>query len=121
MIKLLALIIAVEAVTEILVASEIFAKLRELTYKISVFLGKLFSCGYCMSVWISTLFVCFCVTPELSYYPIVDKFITIFVIHRLSNIWHEFISRWLNRAPISLAIHKTETIVMEQTDGTQKN
>lgn len=117
LIAFIMLILAVEAVTEIIVASEAFTPFREKSFAIHPKLGTLFSCGYCLSVWVATFFLSFMTIPGLTCYPIVSGLIVVFAVHRLSGIWHEFISRWLNRAPIVLAIHKTETIVMENNSG----
>lgn len=99
------LIVATEAVTEIIVASEfpLFYWFRNwwATYTfppegpprtgysqyIRVAIHKLITCGYCMSVWVSAFFALW--TP-FHYFDDVfaDWFISLFFIHRLSNWLH---------------------------------
>lgn len=113
-------VIFVEAVVEIEVESEIFAgfrnKLAKIRGRIGWYLNGLFSCGYCLSVWVSAiaaLFVPitiidnvwlsnFCDIPNCVVL-IVDTVFKTFLIHRLSNIWHEVVYRWLGRIPFVLA------------------
>ena len=90
-------IIAVEAVTEIIVFSEIFAPFREIIFNSRfVFLHKLFSCGYCVSVWTAASIAWYVPWPT----GVFGYFIKVFVIHRLSNIFHEFTVRYINRISI---------------------
>lgn len=111
---LLFLVICVEAVTEILVSSTIFQKPREFIAFRSSFLGELVHCGYCTSVWVSAGVSWAFVLHVWSVTPVfwISYLVTVFVVHRLSNLFHEFASKWLNRRPISLAVHKTETVIM---------
>lgn len=111
---MLFLAIFIEALTEILVASEIMRVPREFIAKLSGFLGVLVHCGYCTSVWISAsvawiipMFV-WAFTPHFW----LNYFLTAFVLHRVSNLLHEAFSKWLNRRPMSFAVHKTETVLM---------
>ena len=102
MITWILLIIFVEAITEILVSSDIFLEIREFIYLNSNFLGKLVHCGYCTSVWVSAAVAW--LAPSIGNYPFIEYIIAVFVIHRLSNIWHEFIARWLGRAPLTISL-----------------
>lgn len=105
-------IIATEAITEILIAGKIFQSLRDLIIGRNIFLlSGIFSCGYCMSVWVALL-VGWYVPFPLGWVGIPIK---IFTIHRLSNFFHEFMVRWLGRKPWAVEVHKTETVVMEQS------
>lgn len=99
----LLVVIATEAITEIIVNSEIFSGLRKFLSK-SNFFGTLVNCGYCMSVWVAlgTIWV----LPKLFEIVLFDIIIKVFVIHRLSNLWHELIRRWLDRYPLTLVVHK---------------
>lgn len=105
---LLFLVIAVEAITEIIVSSTIFQPLRNTIlkcaneFRICNFLGKLIQCGYCTSVWISLMVAWIVPFNLINHY--VDFIIFTFVLHRLSNFWHEFLSRWFSRHPIILSI-----------------
>ena len=112
MIELLVLIILVEAITEIIVASKIMQPLREFLFRNSPFFGELVDCGYCTSVWVSAS-VAWIVPLLISPYLIVNYLVTMFLLHRLSNVWHEAIQKWLNRNPITFAVHKTEQVIMD--------
>lgn len=104
-------IIAVEAITEILVAGKIFQSLRDFLISRNIFLlAGMFSCGYCMSVWVAASVGWIVPFP----FGVVGIPIKILVVHRLSNFFHEFMSRWLGRKPWAVEVHKTETVVMEQ-------
>lgn len=109
LITLLFLIVVVEAITEIVVSSTIFQPLRNFILKragkstICNFLGKLIQCGYCTSVWISLIFAFFVPIHLVNVY--IDFIIFVFVLHRLSNFWHEFLSRWFSRHPIIMSIN----------------
>jgi hypothetical protein len=78
-IKLILAAIAVEAVTEILIHSELFAWLRKL-------LPRLMTCGWCLSLWIAAG-VWGLIVIDL-WPPII-----VLVIHRLSNLIHEIYGR----------------------------
>lgn len=108
-------IVFVEAVTELLLNGEIFEKAREVAYNLSDFTAKLVACGYCASVWVSASIAW--MLPIGSPYKILDIILATFVLHRLSNIFHEFVSRWLGRIPWTLQLHKTETVLIEDNDG----
>lgn len=111
MITYMLLIVLVEAITEILVDSQIFSKPRELIYTNSSFFGELVTCGYCTSVWVSAA-VAWMAVLSLSPYFMVNYIVTVMVLHRLSNVWHEAIKKWLNRHPITFSIHKTESVLL---------
>jgi hypothetical protein len=99
---LIALSIAVEAVTEIITSSKLFdgprTAWKRWTYPIDgppsrntlqhikVFIDDLWSCGYCTSVWIAALAAFF--APTLVAQPIANWVINTFVLHRLSNALH---------------------------------
>ena len=122
----MAAIIFVEATTEIEVTSVLFSGVRERLIKIrwvGWYVHGLFSCGYCLSVWVSAVAALFvpgdvilwtteaflgklttCATP----FTIADYIFKIFVIHRLANVWHEGVYRWLERMPFVLAFKSGE-------------
>jgi hypothetical protein len=122
-----AAVIFVEATVEIEVNSELFAGFRGRIIGIrwvGWYLNGLFSCGYCLSVWVSAvaaLFVpgdiitvsAFASLSKLTSgdlpFVIADYLFKIFVIHRLANIWHEVVYRWLERMPFVLAFKRAET------------
>jgi len=98
------LVLATEAVTEIIVASEfpIFYWFRKwwATYTfpqgppkvgfwqhIRVAVYKLFTCGYCFSVWTAAFFAIW--TPfDYFDYKCINWIVSLFCIHRLSNWSH---------------------------------
>ena len=101
------LIIATEAITEIIVASEfpLFYWFRNWwtiytfppegpprTGKIQhvrVSIHKLVTCGYCMSVWVSAFFA---IWTSFDYFgnTFINWLVSVFFIHRLSNWLHVF-------------------------------
>ena len=111
----LAAIIFVEATTELILNAEILEWFRKLMYKLSSFTGNLISCGYCLSVWISVSVAWY--LPIGFRMPILDFIVAVFVLHRLSNIFHEFMARWLGRIPWVLQLHKIETVLIEDNNG----
>ena len=75
--KYLIAIIAVEAITEILLHSELFGWLRKVRW-----LNHLFDCGWCLSVWVAGLvFAIMLMGFEIVLLPI--------AIHRVSNYLHD--------------------------------
>lgn len=113
----IAAIIFVEAVTELILNGEIFEKFRELMFKLSNFTGSLVSCGYCLSVWVSASIAW--ALPLGFFHPVVDFVVATFVLHRLSNIFHELVARWLGRMPWTLQLHKVETVHIEDNNAEQ--
>lgn len=110
---LLFLVIFVEAVTEILVDAKITGGLRDFIFSRASppipdnfpedrdppvghaawrFLNDLFSCGYCMSVWVSAGAALFAPRWLLSDVwvigPVVNWMVMLFAIHRISNFGH---------------------------------
>lgn len=125
-------IIYVEAVTEVIVSGSIFVRFRNAISKKSEFLGDLISCGYCLSVWVSATIAwglpgrIFQSMSQHQAFFYVDIFVKIFVLHRLSNILHEGISRWIGRYPWVVSISNTAVDtdddiidISEEEDGTQ--
>jgi len=100
--------ISVEAITEIIVSGDIFTELRGWFSRqknwLLNFISRLITCGYCCSVWVSALLAWY--IPIYSEYWIMDLVIKTFVVHRLSNWFHEFMSRWFGRHPWTCVIHK---------------
>lgn len=108
----LALTVTVEAITEIIVNGDIFQELRGWISRKSSFFGMLISCGYCLSVWTAMLLagsIPFKIVP----FAVFDYVIKVFVLHRLSNVVHELIVRFLNRIPWQLVLTK----IMRYEDG----
>lgn len=93
--KILLVIIFTEAITELVVKSELFYPLRKFLFngrdnKIINFFNNLFDCGYCFSVWAAMLSIFLVFKFD---YILVNYFIYGIVTHRLSNIFHFLIDR----------------------------
>jgi len=132
-------IIFVEAVTEIIVDSDFFFPIRNGLGKLPFFIGRFFaallSCGYCLSVWVAASVAWMLPGSPSSYTPIelpiwlpiwfmliIDVMLKTFVLHRLSNIQHEFIVRVLKRIPFfapPTIVDNQETIVEEDNSDDQ--
>ena len=112
--QLMLLVMFVEAMTEILTESSLFRGIREFLGKRSSLLGELVHCGYCTSVWVSAAVAWILVLKFTPYYA-VDYIITTFIVHRLSNMLHELYSKWMGRRPWSMALYKTETVVIPES------
>ena len=116
----LAAVVAVEAVTEIVVSSDmpLILWFRDKCARYNpMFLGKMFSCGYCMSVWIAAM-VAWALPGHLTNYFVVDVIIKVFVLHRCSNVLHEAFSRWFKRLPFEFVLTKVEASQMSQPAST---
>lgn len=114
MVEVILLVIFIEALTEILTTSSIFEKPRMLLAR-NAFLGELIHCGYCTSVWVS-LSVAWIIPFALTPYFWLNYLLTVFVLHRLSNILHELIQKLLGRRPFLFAVHKTEAVIMPEME-----
>jgi len=99
---ILLLVFAVEAVTEIIVDSQISQPFRdwwkEITYpadvprenqcvqKLLVWFDNLISCGYCTSVWVAMFFALF--APSIVSPSFFNWLIFVFALHRFANWSH---------------------------------
>lgn len=91
-------VVLVELLTELIVKSEIAKPLRKKIKGINSWFRELFSCGYCMSVWVAFGVA---ILTGVSYsftgvFP-VDVGITAFILHRFSNYLHNFNDKWLDK------------------------
>jgi hypothetical protein len=97
-------IVAVEAATEIVVSSKIFFGLRNALFRaplVGKFLGELFSCGYCFSVWVSAS-IAWALPGNILYGEHAFLFnvaIRTLALHRVSNLLHGYIIQVTNRPP----------------------
>lgn len=94
--KFLFAIILVEALTEIVTKSELFNPIKARVFKksdSSIFLKwvhDLLDCGYCFSVWVASIVsILFFKDINLLHFSI-DWFFVTMVLHRLSNLFHNF-------------------------------
>lgn len=95
---LLCLSLVVEALTEVIVKSQIARPLRETLSSKSVFLKELLHCGYCTSFWITAPVIILCgkVIP-LSGGIVLDTLLTILIVQRISNVIHNVIDKWTDK------------------------
>jgi hypothetical protein len=111
-----ALIIAIEALTEIIVDSKIMLPLRNWLTKVNPgFLGELVKCGYCFSVWPSFP-AAFILQGDIFGIFILDIFIKWMLLHRLSNVFHGVISRIFNRQPFHLVHQRISNPINNSVD-----
>lgn len=91
-------VILTELLTELLVKSVIFKPIRARIKGINNWFKELFSCGYCMSIWLA-FGVVLLVQPVYSLVGTlwIDLPLIAFVVHRLSNYLHNFNDRWLDK------------------------
>lgn len=91
-------VVFTEALTELIVKSQIFSPARVWLSFQSSFLKELLSCGYCTSVWVALSFtlVSGMVLPFTGT-EILNALVTALVIHRLSNYLHNFNDCWLDK------------------------
>ena len=125
LIKWAMVIIATEAITEIIISGDIFLNFRNWLAKKSTFLQKLLSCGYCFSVWIASA-TAWLAPGQIADNDIFNIIIKIFIIHRLSNVVHELFQRFFDRIPISIVFNhinnnELEDKEIEVDDGQEQN
>ena len=95
--KIALISLAVERITEIIVASVLLSPIRDYFrsknimassgYSVWWFIDSVFQCGYCMSVWVSASLAW--VSPyEFTDNLPINIFISVFVIHGLANLYH---------------------------------
>lgn len=101
-------IIATEALTEIWISSEIAEPLRDKLGQQKGRISILARCGYCVSVWAAMI-----MSIEIF---IVRLLIQILVLHRLSNVFHEIVYRFLNRMPL-ISVHNIKEDINEPRES----
>jgi len=89
--KILLAIVVVEAITNLLVKSELFLPVRKFFFnnkenKVFNWFHSLLDCGYCTSVWIGWFVAILFLTDNLT-----NFFIIGIGIHRLANLFHHII------------------------------
>lgn len=90
--------IITEALTEVLVKSEIFSPARKKLKSTSTFVGKLIGCGYCTSFWVSIPVVILLGIPYgLTLIPVVDFLLWVVLFQRSSNILHNCIDKFTDK------------------------
>jgi hypothetical protein len=101
--KFILAVILAEALTEILKEAVVLEPLRSPFRKWSKF-DQFLSCGYCMSVWVGWG-VAFLFRLEVGItveWWWLECLVAGLVVHRISNIWHEAVVRWLGKHPFQM-------------------
>ena len=98
LIQVLMVVVLTELLTELVIKSAIFSPVRNVFFKLGDWFTKLFSCGYCFSVWAALAIVLLTNTS----YPLVgnhwlDLGLMALVVHRLSNILHNVIDKYTDK------------------------
>jgi len=117
-ITILILAIVAEAITEIVTTSAIFFPLRSKVTKLSSFFGTLITCGYCFSVWISVILAF--ASPINIMNCVVSYALSIFLIHRLSNIIHDILG-WFSRHQFISILAFKKGMVDEEGNGSSQH
>jgi hypothetical protein len=82
-----------EAITEIVVESQIMFRVRNFFSKLwPGFFGELLKCGYCFSVW-PAIILAFFIPTVIFENSFLDYLVKWMFIHRMSNVYHSFISK----------------------------
>lgn len=97
---LLVVVVLIEATTNIITKSDVFAPIREYCFarskknKFWSFMDAIFDCAYCMSVWVSFFYVEMWFLYTQGKLPLfVLLFFAGIVLHRMSNVLHFIIHR----------------------------
>lgn len=103
--SLLAAIVVTEAMTELWVRFLPLAAFRERVIRPRLDLvAEGMACGFCTSFWMAGLATWFL-------HPLPGPagfFAAWFLAQRFSNIWHELLSRWFQRIPLTLVLFRKE-------------
>jgi hypothetical protein len=88
----------VEAITGILVKSDLFIPVRKYLFesknRVLKFVSEILDCPYCTSVWVSLFCVCMLYIFIIGILPrILALFFLGIILHRISNIVHHVIDR----------------------------
>ncbi len=92
-------IVLTEALTELIVKSEILSPFRKFFFdrrennKLSNRIHELLDCGYCTSVWIGWFFGILLFRESLLISEYIDWFFVGLLLHRLSNFLHNIYDR----------------------------
>ena len=114
-----ALVVTIEAVAEIVAHGKVFDPLRERLERLPGYIGwwssGLISCAYCMSVWLSALGAIIAPGPILpafgsspDIHALANYAVTLFALHRASNVWHKAVWRWTEMVPFILFLTPRE-------------
>jgi hypothetical protein len=103
-------VLAIEAITEIITSSKLFAPVRNWaargilpnpdiappnpatlpqSHYFWIWFQGLITCGYCTSVWVALVVAWYAPIPEVSWLGTIPAyFIKVFALHRLANLFH---------------------------------
>jgi hypothetical protein len=103
-------VIAIEALVEIVTEGEVFeglrSRLEKLPGRLGWYAGGLSRCGYCFSVWASmpaALVVPGKILAGGAWWMVGgDLVLKVLILHRLSNLWHKATWRWFEMVPFIL-------------------
>ena len=89
-------VICTEAITELIVHSDIMSPIRELADNYNDFASKLVNCGYCCSIW-AAAFCAYFMAPLLlpTQTAFVNFVIWTLTFHRLSKFLDDFVDKYL--------------------------
>lgn len=98
LIQVLMAVLITELLTELVIKSDIFKPVRNIIFKLGDWFQKLFSCGYCFSVWAAAAVVLLTDTS----YPLtgthwLDLGLMALVVHRLANVVHNVIDKYTDK------------------------
>jgi len=96
---IIAVIILIEAITNLITKSELFSPIREFlfnsNYKVLKFIHNIVDCPYCASVWVSLFCTAMFYLFTINTLPhILALFFIGLILHRLSNVLHFIIDRF---------------------------
>ena len=113
----LCVIIATEALTEIITTSKITEPFRDwvgrsATSQFRLWFSELINCGYCTSVWVSIVLAAALPTPGCKgcagsvgfLIAIMIYGVKVLFLHRTSNLFHELAHKWFSRSPLNLVL-----------------
>jgi hypothetical protein len=93
-------VLAVENLSHILTTVDLLEPIRCWLQARLGKLGKLATCGYCQSFWLSIAAAYFLINDPL---PFAVKWIVVaLAAHRAANFISEFMERYMNRAPLNI-------------------
>jgi len=90
--KFFIMVVSIEALTELIIKSEIFEPLRNFflnrkSKKLCGFINNILQCPYCFSVWASLIVIC------MSYNSYSIFILYVLCMHRLSNVCHNIFDK----------------------------
>lgn len=118
---ILAVILA-EALTEILKEAVVLEPLRSPFRRWGKF-NEFLECGYCISVWVGwgVAFLFRLQAGIAVEWWWLECLIAGLVVHRVSNVWHEAVVRWLGKHPFQMLFVKRDVVDEPESDPKVKD